>query len=85
MLEATHAKNVREEKRFGRPGRFPLQVSTRLNLLLDSEYCTLHFAAHSQPQTAEQLSGRQEDKPKSGGNTKKIEGGSNETKSAPSA
>ena len=53
---------------------FPLQVSTRLNLLPDSEYCTLHFAAHSQPQTAERLSGEQEHKPKSGGNTKKIKG-----------
>ena len=58
---------------------FPLQVSTRLNMLSDSEYCTLHFAAHSQPQTAERLSGKQEHKPKSGGNTKKIEGGSDET------
>ena len=85
MLEATHVKNVREENRFGRPSHFPLQVSTRLNLLLDSEYCTLHFAAHSQPQNAERLSGKQEHKPKSGGNMKKIEGGSDETESAPSA
>ena len=72
-------KNVRAT----RP--FPLQVSTRLNLLPDSEYCTLHFAAHSQPQTTERLSGEREHKPKSGGNMKKIEGGSDETESAPSA
>ena len=41
--------------------------------------------AHSQPQTAERLSGKREHKPKSGGNMKKIEGGSDETESAPSA
>ena len=65
-----------------RPGRktdrairpFPLQVSTRLNLLPDSEYCTLHFTVNSQLQTTERLSGKQEHKPKSGGNTKKIKG-----------
>ena len=43
---------------------FPLQVSTRLNLLPDFEYCTLHFAAHSQPQTIEWLSSEREHKPK---------------------
>ena len=53
---------------------FPLQVSTRLNLLPDSEYFTLHFAAHSQPQSVERLSGEREHKPKSGLNTKKIKG-----------
>ena len=73
----------RKTLRVTRP--FPLQISTRLNLLPDFEYCTLHFAAHSQPQTAERLSGEREHKTKSGGNTKKIEGGSDETESAPSA
>ena len=54
-------------------------------MLLDSEYCTLHFTAHSQPQTAERLSGKREHKPKSGGNMKEMKGGSDETESAPSA
>ena len=75
-------KNVLGRKTVRATRPFPLQVSTRLNVLPDSEYCTLHFSAHSQPETAERLSGRQEHKPKSGGNTKKIEGGSDETESA---
>jgi len=64
--------NTGGNSREKRPGRktaratrpFPLQVSTRLNLLPDFEYCTLHFAAHSQPQTIEWLSSEREHKPK---------------------
>ena len=70
-----HPREKRSGRKTVRATRpFPLQVSTRLNLLPDSEYCTLHFAAHSQPQTAERLSGEREHKPKSRGNTKKIKG-----------